>query len=198
LLNSASKDWVEKYYDQEASDYIHMYEKNYLQYPANAIRLDMISRRLRENDSKSVLDAGCGTCGPLIRFLKEGMIAKGFDISEKMVEEGKKELQKEGYDPNLIFTADLEKGENLPLENFDAAVALGIFPHIPNEKQALNNLKKTLKKNGKVFIEFRNDLFSLYTLNTYSNEFFINRLLNVSLLPDELKEEVFNFYQKKV
>ena len=83
-----SKDYVEKYYDQEALDYIHMYEEGYLEYPANAVRLEMVTKKLLENNVKSVLDAGCGTCGPMIRFLKDGMKSKGFDFSSEMVNSG--------------------------------------------------------------------------------------------------------------
>jgi len=193
-LGIQSKDYVEKYYDQEALDYIHMYEEGYLDYPANAVRLEMVTKKLLENNVKSVLDAGCGTCGPMIRFLKDGMKSKGFDFSSEMVNSGKKELEKAGYDQNLIFVADLEKEENFPKEKFDAVVALGVFPHIPNEKKALLNMKNRLNENGKVYIEFRNDLFSTFTLNKYSVDFFLNRVINMSSLPENLKDEVVDFY----
>jgi len=193
-MENKSKDFVTKYYDQEATDYIHMYEPGYLEYPANAIRLEMVTKKLLENNVKSVLDAGCGTCGPMIRFLKEGLKCNGFDFSNEMVDSGKKELEKSGYDPNLIFVADLETGENFPKEKFDAVVALGVFPHIPNEKKALLNIKNMLNEGGKVYIEFRNDLFSSYTLNKYSVDFFLNRLISMSLLPEKMKDEVVDFY----
>jgi len=193
-LENKSKDYVSKYYDQEASDYIHMYEQGYLEYPANAIRHEIVTKKLLENNVKHVLDAGCGTCGPLIRFLKEGMKCKGFDFSTEMVNSGKKELQKDGFDPNLISVADLENEASLPNEKFDAAVALGVFPHIPNEKKALLNMKNILNDNGKVYIEFRNDLFSVFTLNKYSVDFFLNRVIDLQSLSDNLKEEAVKFY----
>jgi len=193
-LKNNSKDYVSKYYEQEAHDYIHMYEKGDLEYPANAIRLEIVTKKLIENKFKSVLDAGCGTCGPMIRFLREGLECHGFDFSPKMVSRGKEELEKAGYDSNLIFVADLEEEKNLPNRKFDAAIALGVFPHISDEKKALLNLKKLLNSNGKVYIEFRNDLFATFTLNKYSVDFFLNRVLDLSVLPENLKQEVTDFY----
>lgn len=196
-MTTNPKEKVEKYYDQEASDYIHMYEPGYVMYPANSIRLNIVTKRLLKNKTKKILDAGCGTCGPMIRFLKEGFVCKGFDFSKEMVDVGKKELERVGYDPSLIFVADIENNKNLPDEKFDAITALGVFPHIVDEKKTLLNMKHMLNNNGKVYIEFRNDLFSTFTLNKYSMDFFLNRIIDLSSLPLSLRDDVVNFYQKK-
>ena len=134
----------------------------------------------------------------MIRLLKEGFNVKGFDFSEEMVKEGRKELEKAGYDPNQIFQADLEEDRTLPQEKFDAIIALGVFPHILNETKTLSNLRGMLSKHGLVFIEFRNDLFASYTLNKYSLDFFLNRVIDLSSLPDDTAEEVINFYSERL
>lgn len=54
------------------------YKEGYEKYPANAIRIDMVIDRLKKNNVKTILDSGCGTCGPMIRLLKEGFDVKGF------------------------------------------------------------------------------------------------------------------------
>jgi len=195
-MSEGPKDFVERYYDQEASDYVHMYEKDYLSYPANVIRLEIVTKRLLENKVKSVLDVGCGTCGPMIRILKEGLQCIGFDLSRKMVKKGKQELKKAGYDPNLISVVDIESGKNLPKQKFDSVVALGVFPHIVNEKKALQNIAKLLNKKDKVYIEFRNDLFASYTLNKYSIDFFLNMVIDLKSLPNSLQNDVVKFYNK--
>ena len=184
----SGKEKSKEYYDQEAKDYIQMYKEGYKEYPANLIRLNFVVERLRHNEVKTVLDVGCGTCAPMIRLLKEGFNVKGFDFSEEMVKEGRKELEKAGYDPNQIFQADLEEDRTLPQEKFDAIIALGVFPHILNETKTLSNLRGMLSKHGLVFIEFRNDLFASYTLNKYSLDFFLNRVIDLSSLPDDTAE----------
>lgn len=189
---------AKKFYDQEAKDYIRMYREGYKEYPANLIRLNFMVERLKQNRIKTILDAGCGTCGPMIKLLEKGFIVKGFDFSKEMVKEGRKELEKMGYDANLISQADLENDATLPDEKFDAIIALGVFPHILNERKALSNMRKRLKKHGLVFIEFRNDLFAAYTLNRYSLDFFLNRVVELSSLPNGIAEEIVNFYSERL
>jgi len=192
------KENVLKYYDQESQDYNLMYKEGYQNYPANLIRLNMVTELLKKKKVKTILDIGCGTCIPMIRFLNEGFHVKGFDFSKKMIEHGKKELEKAGHDPDLIFYADLEKNKNLPDEKFDAILALGVFPHILDENKALSNMRERLKDQGLVFIEFRNDLFAAYTLNKYSLDFFLNRVIDISSLPNNTSEDVKEFYQERL
>ena len=192
------KQKAKDYYDQEAGDYIKRYQEGYDKYPANLIRIKFIIERLKKNNIKTILDAGCGTCGSMIKLLKEGFNVKGFDFSKDMVRQGKKELEKAGYDPMLIHFAGLEDGSGLPREKFDAILALGVFPHIIDEKKALSNMEKLLNTNGLVFIEFRNDLFAAYTLNKYSLDFFLNRIIDLNSLPQEAQGEVINFYSERL
>jgi 2-polyprenyl-3-methyl-5-hydroxy-6-metoxy-1,4-benzoquinol methylase len=192
------KQKAKDYYDQEAGDYIKQYQEGYDKYPSNSIRIKFIIERLKKNNVKSILDVGCGTCGPMIKLLKEGFNVKGFDFSKDMVEQGKEELEKAGYSTELIYLADLEDGSGVPNERFDAILALGVFPHVINEKKALFNMGKLLNPNGLVFIEFRNDLLAAYTLNKYSLDFFLNRIINLNSLPQEVQDEVIDFYSERL
>ena len=192
------KKLVEDYYDQEAKDYKLIYKEGYQKYPSNLMRLNLITKRLKEIKVKTILDVGCGTCVPMIRLLNEGFKVKGFDFSQEMIAHGKKELEKAGYDPNLISHGDLDNEKRIPDEKFDAILVLGVFPHLSDEDKALSILKKRLKKGGLVFIEFRNDLFAAYTLNKYSLDFFLNRVIDLDKLPDEVAKDVVDFYQERL
>lgn len=192
------KQKAKDYYDQEAEDYIKQYKEEYDQYPANLIRIKFIIDRLKKNNVKTILDVGCGSCGPMIKLLKEGFDVKGFDFSKEMISLGKKELENAGFNPDIISFVDLEDEKNLPKVSFDAVIALGVFPHIVNEEKALSNMSKMLDQNGLVFIEFRNDLFSAYTLNKYSLDFFLNRVLDLTTFPDSVAEEVVGFYSQRL
>lgn len=190
------KENVRKYYDQEAKKYVQLYNGEDPRYPANLIRLNIIVKRLAKNNVETVLDIGCGTCVPMIRLLKEGFSCKGFDFSSEMVKEGKEILKKEGFDPNLVSQGDVEEPSTLPKEKFDAIIASGVFPHIMNESKALLNIKEMLADNGSVFIEFRNYLFAAFTLNKYSIDLFLNRLIDLSTLPANVAQEVISFYSE--
>lgn len=198
MEDSSKKSQVKKYYNQEAAVYTEQYTEEGEEYPANLLRLNIVVNRLNQSSAKSILDTGCGSGFPMIRLLEEGFDVEGFDFSEEMVKEGKQELDNAGYDPKLIYQADLTEENTLPKKTFDVALALGIFPHIPNEKEALLNMRKRLDRQGKVFIEFRNDLFAAYTLNKYSLDFFLNRVIELKKLPDDLTEEVVDFYSERL
>ncbi len=186
-----------KYYDQEAKNYISMYKTGYDEYPANLIRLNFTIKLLKQKNLKKILDVGCGSAGPMIRLLNEGFVVKGFDFSKEMVEEGKKELTKAGFSGNLIFHTDIEKKISIT-EKFDAIIAFGVFPHLVNEKKALLNMKKLLNDNGEMFIEFRNDLFATFSLNKYSFDLFLNRLINTKSLPKKIFKDLVRFYSERL
>ncbi len=194
----SGKEKARKYYDQEAKDYVMMYKEGYTKYPANLIRLNFIVERLRKIGVRTVLDVGCGTCAPMIRLLNEGFDVRGCDFSGEMINEGKKELETAGFDPCLISQADLEDDRSLPDEKFDAIMALGVFPHILNEGKALSNMRKRLNKGGRVLIEFRNDLFAAFTLNKYSLDFFLNRVIDLGSLSEDVRQDVVEFYSERL
>ena len=187
---------AQDYYDQESEKYKAMYEEGYEKYPANLIRLKLIINRLKKNNLQNILDVGCGTCIPMIKLLQQGFSVRGFDFSADMIKMGKIELKKVGYDSTSIFQADLEDDSSLPEETFDAILALGVFPHISDELKALINMKKRLNDNGKVFIEFRNELFSLFSLNKYSYDFFLNKMMQKDSLPEDVSNQVIQFYSQ--
>lgn len=198
MESGSDKEKIREYYDQEAGDYNKIYRDECAEYPANQVRLNFVVERLKQNSVRTVLDVGCGTCIPMLRLLKEGFQVKGFDFSEEMVKEGKRELEKAGVDSNLIFRGDLEDDSSFPDEKFDAIIALGVFPHLSDEGKALSNMRMRLNKRGLVFIQFRNDLFAAFTLNKYSLDFFLNRVIDLGSLPEDVAEEVINFYSNRL
>jgi len=198
--NIDRKEKVIAYYNQEAKDYINQYIKPTMEqelYPANAVRLEIILKLLHEHKCKSVLDVGCGSGGPLIRFLKEGYDACGFDFSEEMVNTCKKQLQDAGFNSSKAFHGDIEIKKSLPDKNFDAIVATGVFPHNIDDNAAYANLKAHLGNNGVALIEYRNVLMSLFSLNRYSEPFFWHDLIAGDKLPSNLREETRNFLANK-
>ena len=189
---------AQDFYNQEAQTYKKMYEPGYEYYPANLIRLKLIIKRLKENNSKKILDAGCGTAIPMIKLLKSGFDVVGFDYSKEMVSFGKKELELANYKSDLIYHANLGKKRSIKNKKFDAVLALGVFPHIEKEKPALKNIRNCLKSNGKAYIEFRNQLFATFSMNRYSVDLFLNELIDYDKLPKKIKNDLLNFYSKKL
>jgi hypothetical protein len=59
----------------------------------------------------------------------------------------------------------------------DDAIAFGVLPHVANDMLMLSNLRMIVGGKGKVFVEFRNKLFSLFSMNRHTYEFVIDDLL---------------------
>lgn len=187
------KTLVKNYYDQEASQYIDQYQK---ETSANSIRLEIIVKRLKEIGAKTILDVGCGTCGPMIRLLNEGFDVKGFDFSDAMLKEGRKNLKEAGYG-DVIFKADIDDHRRYWVNKWEIAIALGVFPHVENEARALKHIRKSLNTGGIVFIEFRNLLFSLFSMNGHSLEFFMNTLIDQDRFRKESVEDIRDYLEER-
>jgi SAM-dependent methyltransferase len=110
-----------------------------------------------------------------------GFAVAGCDISQRMVELTRQRLKDMQGDPARVQRGDIE--DNLTVANqlvygpFDALIALGVMPHVYNDSLALRNMRMFVGKGGKVFIEFRNKLFSLFTFNRHTKRFILDDLL---------------------
>jgi hypothetical protein len=54
---------------------------------------------------------------------------------------------------------------------------MGVMPHVKNDDAVIENMSSLIKPGGRVFIEFRNKLFSLFSFNRYTADFILNDLL---------------------
>jgi hypothetical protein len=70
---------------------------------------------------------------------------------------------------------------------YDCIVSSGVLPHIPEtiEAAVIANIRDALQPGGHAIVEARNELFSMFTLNRYSHEFFLGKLLPL----EELRKE---------
>jgi SAM-dependent methyltransferase len=160
-----------EYYDAVAENYHLFYDGDLLDlsqpYPANYFRLQLLLKSFA--DRKKVLDVGCGDGIPLSEL--PAPLKAGFDISPKMVEEARKRVQ------NVIQGDLMRLGEVRDWGLFDGIICAGVMPHIEDTRRALVNIKSLLQPRGKVFVEFRNDLFNLFAFNRLTVEFVRDNLV---------------------
>jgi 2-polyprenyl-3-methyl-5-hydroxy-6-metoxy-1,4-benzoquinol methylase len=176
---------IAAHYDGEVDFYADRYEKSFLQqsgeYPSNYTRLEILCNRLVEFGAKRVFEVGMGEGSPLRAFGRAGMEVCGCDLSEPMVVATRERLKKAGVNAPILFVGDIEDAKSLTpaLERgkYDAIIASGVLPHIQKEKAFFENIRMMLRPGGRIFIEFRNKLFSLFTLNRYTKEFVLDDLL---------------------
>ena len=138
-----------------------------------------ILEELEKEPFRDLLDAGCGPA-PMISLLAEKYPDRhytGLDLTPAMIEQAKKKN---------ISNATFVVGdcENFPFENdsFDAIICSMSFHHYPNPQAFFDSVKRCLRPNGNLIIEFDRN-------NTYIQSEGINQDFGVYDCPDELLKE---------
>lgn len=199
-MDSRLEDQVRACYSTWSTTYFDEYYGDDAPYPP--IQLDLISGLLETHGARNVLDAGCGPAS-MMRRLPPSVDLYGFDLTPEMVTEAKRVLQEQGLPENRVWLGsvldpDAYRQPGSSRDGFDATICVGVLPHIPEESDlaVVSNLRDAVKEGGLVIVEARNALFSLFTLNRYSHEFYLKHLIPVETLraeagqQDALLEEV--------
>jgi len=126
---------------------------------------DYYHQVLWENIGKEkILLYGCGKGGPAMLLAKKGAVVSAIDISDWAIEESKRNAKKEqlAIDFQVMDAENLSYSDNL----FDKICGSGILHHL-NVEKAYNEIRRTLKRNGKaVFFE---PLGHNFLINLYRN-----------------------------
>jgi 2-polyprenyl-3-methyl-5-hydroxy-6-metoxy-1,4-benzoquinol methylase len=172
------------FYDSAAEEYYKIYQPDKLLYRnglGDYIRLQIALRLIVEFGAKSVFEVGVGDGTPLAAVHKMGLSVAGCDIAPKMVEVSVRRFKELGFEKSPVFLADVEKSldlaSGLSADKHDVVLAMGVMPHVNNDLLALRNMHALLKPGGKLLVEFRNALFSLFTFNRYTHDFIVDDLL---------------------
>jgi 2-polyprenyl-3-methyl-5-hydroxy-6-metoxy-1,4-benzoquinol methylase len=195
---------VAEYYDAISQNYFMQYQRDNLEsgnkYPQNYYRLQWLIQRLAVSGVQSVYEVGTGEGTPLAMLARMGFSVAGCDISEAMVKQTHQRLEEASVDTSRVQWGHIEDSmtvaNQLKYGPFDALFAFGVMPHIDKDELALRNMRMFLKAGSKVFIEFRNKLFSLFTFNRYTKEFILDDLL--AGVSDDVKAEVAQELDKRL
>lgn len=167
--------WGGRYYDD--------YYGDAAAYPP--VHRDILVGLLEEAGARSVLDAGCGPASFLRALSGRGMELLGFDLTPEMVEEARRVLGAEGvvWRGSVLEPSDFRRPDR-PGEPVDAAVCIGVLPHVPEgaDARVLASLRDAVRPGGLVAVSARNRLFALFTLNRYSHELFRDELIGADAL----------------
>ncbi len=153
-----SEEQISRAWDKVAEEWTTRYDE-YGDINRRCIVDPTIFRLIGSVAGLSILDAGCGN-GYLCRLLaKKGARIVGVDISERLVEIAK---QKENEAPLGIA---YHKGSlcNLSMfkdETFDVVVSNLVLMDLPDLEKAVQELKRVLKKGGKLIFSIMHPCFS--------------------------------------
>ena len=188
---------VASHYDGSASTYADQYDESKIwtneEYPANFFRLKMVRRILAEAGVKSVYEHGVGDATPLVAVASDGIRVAGNDVSPEMVKFARANMEKHNLDPNLINLLDVQDPDALAQEreragDFEAVMALGVIPHVGDDHDFVSSMDLFLQPGGRLILQFRNSMFSMFTFNRLTKEFIMDELLID--VPDSVRQVV--------
>jgi SAM-dependent methyltransferase len=151
--------------------------------PYPPVHLELARRLVDECEATRLLDAGCGPASMLRHMLAPGRDIYGFDLTPEMVAEARRVLGAQGLPSERIWEGSVASLDDYAERNagrdYDCVLCSGVMPHIPQELDAtvIANIFQSLRAGGTAIVEARNELFAMFTMNRYSHELFLDRLL---------------------
>lgn len=115
----------------------------------------IISKVLKDFNTKSVIDIGCGD-GGLAEILSTNIIKYvGVDISPTQISNAKKRVQRK----EVLFKVGDACKMNFPENSFTAAVCTDVIEHVQNPAKLLDTLKQIVVNDGYILISIPNEYF---------------------------------------
>lgn len=150
----------------------------------NGYVLKVIKNR---EETRSILDVGCGTGDLVCEIAKKGINATGVDFAQEMIEIALKkaqeeQLEKANFECCSIFDFDFSKSK------YNVISANGFIEYITqNELNKFFDLVyEALAPNGSFIVGSRNRLFNIFSLNAYTqyeiNESAVEGLLEEAIV----------------
>lgn len=174
--DTATSENVLKYYSRNWNKIANCYDlaEDGLPIDPASYRRRLYKDFLTRNKPASVLDIGCGGGTTVLDALELGLDARGIEPVAELKEFGCQLLQKHGKEPSRITQNDLASVTALPAESLECIALLSVLGHVPRERwdDTHLDLARVLRRGGRVFAAYRNELFDLYTFNSFTMEFY--------------------------
>jgi hypothetical protein len=187
---------VVDHYDASAPTYTEQYDESQLltakEYPANYFRLQRIKERVAALGLTSMYELGIGDGSPLAALGQMGLRVAGSDFSEGMLKVAREQFTAKGLDASMLTWGNIEDRSTLEdaiaTGPYDGVQALGVLPHVRDERQVISNMSAFIGSGGTLFLQFRNSMLSLYSFNRLTMEFILDELIVNA--PAEIKDIV--------
>lgn len=104
-------------------------------------------------EGKHTLDIGCGIGQHAIRLANRGCKVVAADFSEDRVAAAQRNIELQGFGSRIsVCNEDLEAGLSFPGQAYDVVLCWGVLMHIPKIEQALEELIRVTRPDGKIFV----------------------------------------------
>lgn len=123
-------------------------KNNFLQKAWHTRKFKIVALQIK-NQPKRILDVGCASGWFLSRLQKKFPYAKcyGIDIYKEAIQLGKKKYPKISFKVSDAHKIPFSAG------SFDVVICTEVLEHVDDPKQAVDEIKRVLKKNGQAIIE---------------------------------------------
>jgi len=142
LVRNYFSTYAEEYYKENYDETL----KNCYSY-SHIVRKDHILRMFDKEGGK-VLDIGCGPGVITLYLLQRGCEVWGVDISEEMINEAAKQIEKTEYKEVAHFSVGDITSLDFPDAYFDAVVCAGVIEYLEDAEIAIKEIHRVLKPNG--------------------------------------------------
>lgn len=164
------KSWFEEWFSNEF--YLKLYQHRDEE-DARWI-INLIQRTLNVSTNSNVLDIACGSGRHSIELARRGFEVTGFDLSEYLIREAKKNLS-ESPERNLRAKFLIKDMRNFDFTNsFDLAVniftSFGYFETDRENYKVIENVSKSIKRGGYFIFDFLNKKHLEKNLIPYSRK----------------------------
>ncbi|MFL0658917.1 methyltransferase domain-containing protein [Cylindrospermopsis raciborskii UAM/DH-MRr] len=149
---------VKRYYEKWTRSYIEGFGEVFQgSRPTSTDELlEYLIQSARLEDGIRVLDAGCGVCGPAIRFAEQfNLNIEALTLAQVQVEESQKRIKAKGLEHQInVRQGDFHHLAQLyPANSFDRVLFLESLCHAEDYRRALEQAKKVLKPGGFLYIK---------------------------------------------
>jgi SAM-dependent methyltransferase len=159
-------------------------------YPTPQHRMRIIIESLSElGNNLKVVDLGCGGGDVAIELASRGHTVLAIDQSPKMLRIAQNRVRQLAPDIAQrisFFESEINEPLDVPSENFDLAISMGVIGYIPNDDQLFSIAARLLKPDGKFLVSCRNQLFNMVSFSARTKEEI--RTQNALILLDEIEE----------
>lgn len=147
----------QRYHDRVAPRYEEIYDDAYWQWH-DGLTWDHLKRFLPADLRSPVVDLGCGSGKWGRRLLKSGYHVTFVDLSVKMVDQARAQVEDSGGSERADFVqADLMDLSALPSDHFGLAVAMGEpIGLAEHPQQAMKQIARVLRPDGHLVATFDN------------------------------------------
>ena len=148
-MTGDNKTFASKYYDKWSESYESGVRLKYWFWRL----LKKTQRRIIIEDSKFVLDLGCGT-GNLLKSLHQrypNAVLYGSDVSEGMLAKAKEKFHAMGCKTDCLKIADMNEPFPWADSMFDYVITTYCFHHAKDPVKTLREILRVLKPNGRLY-----------------------------------------------